>query len=85
MDGVPNLGSLTVQSESVMYSICSMRDMFLKEKHDRGLDGHFGHDKKYAQLSYSYYWRGMRYDVKTFVEKCRIYYYAKRKQQNTGL
>jgi hypothetical protein len=33
---------------------CSMRDNLLKEKHSGGLVGHFGHDKTYAQLSYSY-------------------------------
>jgi hypothetical protein len=49
------------------------------------LDGHFGHDKTYAQLSSSYYWPGMRSDVKKFVDRCRICQYAKGKQQNTGL
>ena len=27
---------------------CSMRDNLLKEKHNRGLAGHFGHDKTFA-------------------------------------
>jgi hypothetical protein len=39
---------------------CSMRDNRLKEKHSGGLDGHFNHDKTFAQLSCSYYWLGMR-------------------------
>jgi hypothetical protein len=64
---------------------CSMRDNLLKEKHSGGLAGHFGHDKTYAQLSSSYYWPGMRSNVKKFVEKCRIFQYAKGKQHNTGL
>jgi hypothetical protein len=38
----------------------SMRDNLLKEKHSGGLDGHFGHDKTFAQLSSSYYWSSMR-------------------------
>jgi hypothetical protein len=38
----------------------SMRDNLLKEKHSGGLVGHFGHDKKFSQLSSSYYWPGMR-------------------------
>jgi hypothetical protein len=29
----------------------SMRDNLLKEKHNGGLDGHFGHDKTYVKLS----------------------------------
>jgi hypothetical protein len=39
---------------------CSMRDKLLREKHSGGLAGHFGHDKKIAQLRSSYYWLGMR-------------------------
>ena len=45
---------------------------------------HFGHDKTYAQLS-SYFWPGMRSDVKRFVERCKICQFVKGKQQNTGL
>jgi hypothetical protein len=33
----------------------SMGDNMLKEKNNGGLDGHFGHDKAYAQLSSSYH------------------------------
>jgi hypothetical protein len=64
---------------------CSMRDNLLKEKHIGGLAGHFGHDKKYGQLSSSYYWPDMRYDVNKFMEKCIIWQYDKGKKQNTGL
>jgi hypothetical protein len=64
---------------------CSMRDNLLKEKHNRGLAGHFGHDKTFAQLSNSYYWPSMREEMKKFVNKCRICQYAKGRQQNTGL
>jgi hypothetical protein len=62
-----------------------MRDNFLKEKHIRGLAGHFGHDKTYVELSSSYHWPCMRSDVKKFVDRCKIFQYAKRKQHNTGL
>jgi hypothetical protein len=64
---------------------CSMRDNMLKEKHFGGLAEHFGHDKAYALLSSSYYWPGMRSDVKKFVEICRGFQYEKGKQQNIGL
>jgi hypothetical protein len=64
---------------------CSMRDNLLKEKHIGGIDGHFGHDKTFAQLSNSYYWLSMREEVKTFVKKCRICQYAKGRQQKIGL
>ena len=51
----------------------SMRDDFLKEKHNGGLARHFGHDKTFAQLSNSFYWSSMRAETKTFVNKCRIF------------
>jgi hypothetical protein len=38
---------------------CSMRENLLKEKHNEGLAGHFGHDKTFAKLSESYFWPGM--------------------------
>jgi hypothetical protein len=63
----------------------SMRDNLLKENHSRGLDGHFGHDKKNSQLSSSYYWPGMRIEVIKFMNICRICQHAKGKRQNTGL
>ena len=46
-----------------------MRDNLLKEKHNGGLAGHFGHDKTFAQLRNSYYWPSMREKVKNFVNK----------------
>jgi hypothetical protein len=38
---------------------CSMRENLLKEKHNGGLAGHFGHDKTFAKLNESYFWLGM--------------------------
>jgi hypothetical protein len=46
-----------------------MRDNFIKEKHIRGLDGQFSHDKTYVRLISSYYWPGMRYDVNKFMDR----------------
>jgi hypothetical protein len=51
---------------------CSMREKLLKEKHSGGLAGHFGHDKTFVKLSESYFWPGMRLEVKNFVDRCRI-------------
>jgi hypothetical protein len=51
---------------------CSMRENLLKEKHSGGLAGHFGHDKTFAKMNESYFWPGMRADVKRFVDRCRI-------------
>jgi hypothetical protein len=48
---------------------CSMRENLLKEKHNGGLVGHFGHDKTFSKLNSSYYWLEMRTDVKKFVDK----------------
>ena len=62
-----------------------MRENLLKEKHSGGLRGHFGHDNTFAQLNSSYYWLGMMVEVTRFVNKCKIFQYAKGKKQNTGL
>jgi hypothetical protein len=51
---------------------CSMRENLLKEKHSGGLVGHFGHDKTSSKLNKSYFWPGMRDDVKIFMDRCRI-------------
>jgi hypothetical protein len=52
--------------------IFSKRENLLKEKHNGGLVGHFGHDKTFSKLNGSYFWLGMRTYVKKFVERCRI-------------
>jgi hypothetical protein len=62
----------------------SMRENLLKEKHSGGLAGHFGHDKTFARLSKSYFWPGMRADVKRFVERCRICQHSKGRKQNAS-
>jgi hypothetical protein len=48
---------------------CSMRNNLLKENLNGGLVGFFGHDKTFSQLNYSYFYPGMRSDVKIFVER----------------
>jgi hypothetical protein len=63
---------------------CSMRENLVKEKHSGGLAGHFGHDKTFAKLSESYFWPGMRADVKRFVDRCRICHHSKGRKQNAG-
>jgi hypothetical protein len=52
----------------------------LKEKHNGGLAGHFGHDKTFSQLNNSYYWPGMKEEVNKFVNKCNIFQYTKGKK-----
>jgi hypothetical protein len=62
----------------------SMRENLLKEKHNGGLVGHFGHEKTFAKLNESYFWLGMRAEVKIFVVICRIFQHSKGKWQNAG-
>jgi hypothetical protein len=64
---------------------CSMRENLLKEKHSGGLARHFGHDKMFSKLNGSYFWPGMRTDVKRFVDRCRICQHTKGKRKNTRL
>jgi hypothetical protein len=63
---------------------CSMRENLLKEKHNGGLAGNFGHDKTFEKLNESYFWMVMRADVKRFVDRCRIFQHSKGKRQNAG-
>jgi hypothetical protein len=62
-----------------------MRENLLKEKHSGGLVRHFGHDKMLSKLNGSFFWPGMRADVKKFVHRCKICQHTKGKRQNTGL
>jgi hypothetical protein len=62
-----------------------MRDNLLKEKHSGGLAEHFDHEKMFAQLKSSYYWSGMREDMKNFVDRCKIFQHAKGKKHDIGL
>jgi hypothetical protein len=64
---------------------CSMRENLLKEKHNRGLAGHFGHEKMFSKLNGSYYWPRTRTDVKNFLDRCRICQHTKGKRHNAGL
>jgi hypothetical protein len=61
-----------------------MRENLLKEKHSGGLALHFGHDKTFKKLNESYFWLGMRADVKRFVDRCRIFQHSKGRKQNAG-
>ena len=63
---------------------CSMRENLLKEKHSGGLVGNFGHEKMFSKLDESYYWLGMRENIKIFVYRCRICQHSKGKRQNVG-
>jgi hypothetical protein len=63
---------------------CSMRENLIKEKHSGGLAGHFGQYKTFAKLSESYFWPGMRSEVKKFVDRCRICQHSKGRKQNAG-
>jgi hypothetical protein len=56
---------------------CSMRENLLKEKHNRGLAGHFGHDKKFAKMKESYFWPVMQTYVKIFVDRCKVFQHSK--------
>jgi hypothetical protein len=63
----------------------SMRENLLKEKHNGGLVRHFSHDKTFSKLNGSYFWPGMRTDVRKFVDRCIICQHTKGKRKNTGL
>jgi hypothetical protein len=63
---------------------CSMRENLLKEKHSGGLVGHFSYDKMFSKLNSSYYWPGMRIEVKEFMDRCKICQHTKGKGGTQG-
>ena len=63
---------------------CSMRENLLKEKHNGGLAGHFGHDKTFEKLRKAYFGPGMWSDVKRFIDRCRFFLHSKGRKQNAG-
>jgi len=85
VDGIFDTIWIVVQRESIMYFEMLNERQLLKEKHSEGLDGNFIHDKTDAQLSSSYHWQSMRFDVKKSMDKCRFCQHAKGKKQRTGL
>jgi hypothetical protein len=46
---------LLFRGNHLCFPKCSMRENLLKEKHNGGLVGHFGHDKAFSKLNGSYY------------------------------
>jgi hypothetical protein len=76
---------LLFRGNQLCISKSSMRENLLKENHSGGLARHFGHEKNFVQLNGSYYWPGMRTDVKNFMNTCRICQHTKGKRQNTWL
>src|SRR5271168_2737977 len=62
-----------------------MRTNLIKEKHNSGLDGHFGIDKTLSLLKERYFWPQLYKDVQKFVRSCGVCQVAKGVSQNTGL
>ena len=48
---------------------CSMRENLIQEKHNGGMAGHFGSDKKFRQLVHFYFWQRMRSKYTKFVRR----------------
>ena len=63
----------------------SMRENLIKEKHSRGIIGHFGQDKTISILREHYFWHQMSHDVKKFVQSCQVCQEAKGFSHNTRL
>ena len=61
------------------------RKNLIQEKHNGGMEGHFGSDKTFGQLGHFYFWPRMRSEVEKFVIICRVCQYAKGRSQNIGL
>lgn len=50
----------------------NLRKTVLDECHDSPLAGHFGVHKTYHRVRQSYYWPRMRFDIKQYINSCRV-------------
>ena len=62
-----------------------MRENLIKEKHSRGMIGHFGQDKIIAIIREHYFWPQFSKDVKKFVQSSQVCQMAKGFSHNTSL
>ena len=60
-------------------------DNLLHEKHNGGLEGNFGSDKTFSQLSVDYFWPIMRTNDEKFLKRCKIYQNSNGKHPTTEL
>ena len=63
----------------------SIREFVILELHSGGLAGHFGRDKTIHLVEDRFFWPGLKRDVSTVVQRCRVCQLAKGHKQNTGL
>lgn len=54
-----------------------MRENLIEEKHNGGLEGHFGVDKRLRKLDHFYFWPKMRENVHKYVSRSRVCQYVK--------
>lgn len=62
-----------------------MRENLIKEKHNRGIAGHFGQDKTISIVRKHYFWPQLSQDVNKFVQSCRMCQTTKGINHNIGL
>lgn len=62
-----------------------MREFVVTELQAGGIAGHFGRDKTAHLVEDRFYWPGLRRDVNTVVQRCRVCQLAKGTKQNMGL
>lgn len=63
----------------------SVRDLLIREAHERGLMGNFGVQKTYDILHEHFYWPHMKHDVHKFCDKCLVCKKSKSKVMPCGL
>ena len=62
-----------------------MSENLVQEKHNGGLDGHFGIDKTLGKLSRFFFWPKMKENVQRYMNKCRICQHVKGRSHNARL
>jgi hypothetical protein len=75
---------LLFKRQSTMYSEMLHEGEFAEGETQWRIGRTLGHDKTFAKLNESYFWPGMRSEVKRFVDRCRICQHSKGRKQNAG-
>ena len=66
----PTTGLYFKADRIVVPNVGNLRKHLIKEFHDTPFSAHVGASRTYHALSRRYYWRGMKNDVRTYVQQC---------------
>lgn len=60
-----------IYHNSIMYPTPTEIKKILHDNHDIPIAGHLGSTRMYSRIKESYYWKGMRSDIESYVKQCK--------------